>query len=43
MAGGTLFEARAVLSAPPSADIDGLRRVLEALADELMVDLRLSD
>jgi glycine cleavage system regulatory protein len=43
MAGGTLFEARAVLSAPPGADIDGLRRVLEALADELMVDLRLSD
>ena len=43
MAGGTLFEARAVLSAPLGSDVDGLRAVLEALADELMVELRLSD
>ena len=43
MAGGTLFEARAVLSAPLSGDTDVLRDVLEALADELMVELRLSD
>ena len=43
MAGGTLFEARAVLSAPLGGDIDALRAVLEALADELMVEIRLSD
>jgi len=43
MAGGTLFEARAVLDAPPSASTDELRSMLEELADELMVDIRLSD
>ena len=43
MAGGTLFEARALLSAPLGSDTDALREVLEALADELMVELRLSD
>ena len=43
MAGGTLFEARAVLSAPAGGDLDALRAVLEALADELMVEIRLSD
>ena len=43
MAGGTLFEARALLSAPLGSDTDVLRDVLEALADELMVELRLSD
>jgi glycine cleavage system regulatory protein len=43
MAGGQLFEARAVLEAPPSTDTDELRSTLEALADELMVDIRLSD
>jgi glycine cleavage system regulatory protein len=43
MAGGTLFEARAVLNAPPDSDTDALRAVLEALADELMVEIRLSD
>ncbi len=43
MAGGTLFEARAVLSAPLGGDTEVLRDVLEALADELMVELRLSD
>ena len=43
MAGGALFEARAVLKAPPSASTEELREVLEAIADELMVDLTLSD
>ena len=43
MAGGTLFEARAVLNAPPSADTDALRSMLEGLANELMVEIRLSD
>jgi len=43
MAGGTLFEARALLRAPASGDTEELRKVLEALADELMVELRLSD
>lgn len=42
MAGGTLFEARAVLEAPPGADLDHLRTVLEALGDELMVEVSLS-
>jgi glycine cleavage system regulatory protein len=43
MAGGALFEARAVLKAPLSASTEELREVLEAIADELMVDLTLSD
>jgi glycine cleavage system regulatory protein len=43
MAGGTLFEARAVLNAPPDASTDGLRSLLESLANELMVEIRLSD
>ncbi len=43
MAGGKLFEARAVLSAPLGGDTDSLRSVIEALADELMVEIRLSD
>lgn len=43
MAGGMLFEARAVLAAPPTVGGDELRRVLEALADELMVEISLSD
>lgn len=42
-AGGMLFEARAVLDAPRTADQEALRRALEALADELMVDLTLSE
>ena len=41
--GGVLFEAHAVLQAPPSADQDRLRAVLEALGDELMVDVTLSE
>jgi glycine cleavage system regulatory protein len=43
MAGGTLFEARAVLVAAPDTDTDALRRVLEQLADELMVEITLSE
>ena len=43
MAGGMLFEASAVLAAPPTVGGDELRRVLEALADELMVEISLSD
>lgn len=41
MAGGLLFEAHAVLSAPADAGAAGLREALEALADELMVDVAL--
>jgi glycine cleavage system regulatory protein len=43
MAGGTLFEARAVLTAPPTTSTEELGRVLEGLADELMVEIRLSE
>jgi glycine cleavage system regulatory protein len=43
MAGGTLFEARAVLDAPLTTDTESLRSMLEGLADELMVEIRLSD
>jgi glycine cleavage system regulatory protein len=43
MAGGMLFEAQAVLEAPPSTSVDDLRSRLEAIADELMVDIKLSD
>lgn len=43
MAGGMLFEARAVLEAPPDTSTEALRSMLEELADELMVEVRLSD
>ena len=43
MAGGTLFEAHAVLDAPPTTSTETLRSILEELADELMVEVRLSD
>ena len=41
-AGGMLFEARAVLDAPSTTSAEVLRAVLEGLADELMVDITLS-
>jgi len=43
MAGGLLFHASATLVAPDGADLAGLRADLERLADELMVDLDLSE
>jgi len=43
MSGGMIFEARAVLDAPLTTDTEALRSTLEALADELMVEIRLSD
>jgi glycine cleavage system regulatory protein len=43
MAGGTLFEARAVLVAPTTLSTEALGSLLEALGDELMVDITLSD
>lgn len=43
MAGGTLFEARAVLRAPQGVSAESLRSMLEGLANELMVEIRLSD
>ncbi len=43
MAGGMLFEASAVLEAPPETSMQTLRSMLEAVADELMVEIRLSD
>ncbi len=42
MAGGTLFEARAVLQAPAETDLEGLKDAVEALAVELMIDITLS-
>ena len=43
MAGGRLFQARASLVAPAALGTDQLRLVLEQLAHDLMVDVRLSD
>lgn len=43
MSGGTIFQAHAVLTAPPSTSTDELRALLEGLANELMVEIRLSD
>ena len=40
---GELFEARLVLEAPPDTNVEELRSTLEALADELMVEIQLSD
>jgi glycine cleavage system regulatory protein len=41
MAGGLLFSAKARLHVPAGTDTDQLRRDLETIADDLMVDLRL--
>lgn len=43
MAGGQLFEAQAVLEAPTATNLDELRSMLEGIADELMVEISLSD
>ena len=43
MAGGSLFEARAVLTAPVTTNTEALAAMLEGLADELMVEIRLSE
>jgi glycine cleavage system regulatory protein len=43
MSGGMLFEASAVLEAPPETSMQALRTMLEAVADELMVEITLSD
>ena len=42
MAGGTLFEARAVLSLPEGLALEQVQAALETVADELMVDLDLT-
>jgi glycine cleavage system regulatory protein len=42
MAGGTIFEARAVLVAPAGTRAEELRPMLEALAHALMVEIELS-
>ena len=41
MAGGRLFEASAMLDVPPTTSAEALQSVLEQLADELMVEIRL--
>jgi glycine cleavage system regulatory protein len=43
MAGGTLFEAHAELTAPAGTDTEALGSMLEGLADELMVEIHLSE
>ncbi len=43
MAGGRLFEARADLIVPAAVDVERLRADLEALADEVVVDITLVD
>jgi glycine cleavage system regulatory protein len=43
MSGEALFRARARLRVPESLSVDALRRAMEALANELMVDLELAD
>jgi glycine cleavage system regulatory protein len=43
MSGETLFRARAELRVPPSITPESLRRQLESLAGELMVDIELEE
>ncbi len=43
MAGGRLFEARAVVVIPDGADLADLRTALERIADEVLVDLTFGD
>lgn len=42
MAGGRLFEARALVTVPADADLDALQADLEQLATEIMVDVTLT-
>ena len=42
MGGGELFKASAQLLVPPEADVAALERELEAIANDLMVDIRLT-
>jgi glycine cleavage system regulatory protein len=39
MSGDALFHARALLRLPPDVEVDQLRKLLESIADDLMVDL----
>jgi glycine cleavage system regulatory protein len=41
LSGGELFRANALLQIPPGVEIDTLRRRLEAIAGDLMVDITL--
>jgi glycine cleavage system regulatory protein len=41
MAGNALFHARALLGLPADLDVNELRKTLEAIADDLMVDVSL--
>lgn len=43
MSGGHLFAAQAVLETLPTTSVEVLRSTLEAIADELMVEINLSD
>lgn len=43
MTGGDLFKATATLRVPPPVSTEELRRGLESLANEMMVDLNLAD
>jgi len=43
MAGGMLFKATAHLRVPPEVDLEQLRRDLEEIAQDLMVDITLDD
>lgn len=43
MAGGNLFRCRAELSSPPAVSTDELRRALEEIANDLMVEVTLDD
>jgi glycine cleavage system regulatory protein len=43
MAGGRLFEARAVVVVPEGSDLADLRAALEEIASEVLVDLAMSD
>lgn len=43
MAGGALFNAAAVLEVPEDLSIDQVRQRLEALANELMVDIEIQE
>jgi glycine cleavage system regulatory protein len=43
MSGEAMFRARARVRVPAAVSVDSLRQTMEALANELMVDLELAD
>jgi len=43
MSGESIFKARAKLGIPPSCNVDAIRKQLEKIAEDLIVEISLSE